>query len=266
MYITNGFFIFSYKSIYKSSTNLSKDQHIVYGIRPIIEAIESGKTVDKVFIQKGMRGPLFGKMEALLRKEGISMSFVPVEKLNRLTQGNHQGVVAKISPIDFHELENLVQAVLESGDTPLFLLLDQLSDVRNFGAIIRTAECAGVHGIVIQKKGGAPVSADTIKTSAGAIYKMPICKVDHIKDAIYYLQASGIEVIAASEKSDTLVYDLSFDTPCAIVMGSEGKGISNSILKIVDYRAKLPLMGEIDSLNVSVACGVFLYEVLRQRL
>ncbi len=163
-------------------------------------------------------------------------------------------------------MEQLVLTVLESGKTPLFLLLDQLSDVRNFGAIIRTAECTGVRGIIIQKKGGAPVNGDTIKTSAGAVFKVPLCKVDHIKDAVYYMQASGIKVIAATEKTDNMLYDVSFKEPCAIIMGSEDRGINPSILKIVDDKAKLPLLGDIESLNVSVACGAFLYEVVRQRL
>ena len=238
---------------------------MIFGIRAIIEAINSGETIDKVFLQKGLRGELYSELEALLRKASISSSYVPVEKLNRLTKKNHQGAVAKISPIEFHQLDDLVLNVIESGKTPLFLLLDQLSDVRNFGAIIRTAECTGVDGIIIQKSGGAPVTGDTIKTSAGAVFKVPICKVDHIKDALFHLQASGIKLIAATEKTDTSIYDISFTEPCAIIMGSEGKGISPSILKLVDAKAKLPLLGDIESLNVSVACGVFLYEVVRQR-
>lgn len=238
----------------------------IFGIRAVIEAIKSGETIDKVFLQNGLRGDLFTELESLLRKASISSSYVPVEKLNRLTPKNHQGVVAKISPIEFYELEDLVINVIESGKTPLFLLLDQLSDVRNFGAIIRTAECTGVDGIIIQKKGGAPVNGDTIKTSAGAVFKVPLCKVDHIKDALFHLQASGIKVIAATERTDNNLYDVSFKEPCAIIMGSEGKGISPSILKLVDEKAKLPMYGEIGSLNVSVACGAFLYEVIRQRL
>jgi 23S rRNA (guanosine2251-2'-O)-methyltransferase len=242
------------------------NQTKIFGIRSVIEAINSGKSIDKVFIQKGLRGELFHELDKLLRKHSISTSFVPIEKLNRLTKKNHQGVVAQISPINFYELDDLVLSVIESGKTPLFLLLDQLSDVRNFGAIIRTAECTGVNGIIIQKKGGAPVNGDTIKTSAGAVFKVPICKVDHIKDAIYHLQSSGIKIIAATEKTDDTIYDVSFGEPCGIVMGSEGKGISNSVLKIVDSKAKLPMFGEIASLNVSVACGAFLYEAVRQRL
>ncbi|MEH6678952.1 MAG: 23S rRNA (guanosine(2251)-2'-O)-methyltransferase RlmB [Sediminicola sp.] len=244
---------------------MKNDDYQIFGIRAIIEAINSGKSVDKVFIQKDLKGDLIKELENLIRRNGVGFSYVPVEKLNRLTKGNHQGVVASISPIVFHDLEELVEKVLEKPKTPLFLLLDQLSDVRNFGAIIRTAECTGVDAIIIQKKGAAPVTADTIKTSAGAAFKVPIAKVDHLKDAVFYLQSSGIKVICATEKTQKTLYDVSFSEPCAIVMGSEDMGISPSILRVSDDSAKLPLLGEIGSLNVSVACGVFLYEVVRQR-
>lgn len=238
----------------------------IYGIRAVLEAIGSEEPIDKVFIQRGLKGDLIKELESVVRKNQINSSYVPVEKLNRLTKNNHQGVVANISPITFHELETLVEEVMETKKLPLFLLLDQLSDVRNFGAIIRTAECTGVDGIIIQKKGSAPVTADTIKTSAGAAFKVPIVKVDHIKDAVFYLQASGVQVICATEKTENTIYDVSFKAPSAIVMGSEDRGISPSILKASDYAAKIPLLGEIESLNVSVACAVFLYEVVRQRL
>ncbi len=237
----------------------------IYGIRAVIEAINSGEAIDKVFMQKGLKGDLFRELEGILRKNGVTTAYVPIEKLNRLSKNNHQGVIANISPISFYTIENLVEEVQSKKKTPLFLLLDQLSDVRNFGAIIRTAECTGVDGIIIQKKGAAPVTADTIKTSAGAAFKVPIAKVDHIKDAVYYLQASGISVTVASEKTNHTIYDVSFKEPCAIVMGSEDRGVSPSVIKAADQVAKLPLLGEIGSLNVSVACGVFLYEVLRQR-
>lgn len=237
----------------------------IFGLRAVIEAINSGETIEKVFLQKGLHGDLYNELDTLVRKKNISSSYVPVEKLNRLTDKNHQGAVAQISPVEFHNIEDLVLSVIESGKNPLFLLLDQISDVRNFGAIIRTAECTGVNGIIIQKKGGAPVNGDTIKTSAGAVFKVPLCKVDHIKDAMFHLQASGIKVIAATEKTENTIYDVSFTEPCAIIMGSEGRGINPSVLKLVDDKAKLPLLGDIESLNVSVACGVMLYEVLRQR-
>ncbi|TYB73884.1 23S rRNA (guanosine(2251)-2'-O)-methyltransferase RlmB [Bizionia gelidisalsuginis] len=244
---------------------MEKDTQI-FGLRAIIEAINANSTIDKVFLQKGLKGELFQELEFAIKKNGVNASYVPIEKLNKLTTNNHQGAVAQISPITFHDLETLVEKTIASGATPLFLMLDQISDVRNFGAIIRTAECTGVNGIIVQKKGGAPVNGDAIKTSAGAVFKIPICKVDHIKDAMFYMQASGIKVIAATEKTDNTIYDISLKEPCAIIMGSEGRGINPSVLKLVDAKAKLPLLGDIESLNVSVACGVFLYEVLRQRL
>lgn len=243
-----------------------KKETTIFGIRAIIEAINSSKSIDKVFLQKGLRGELFQKLEELIRSKKINSSYVPIEKLKRLSKnGNHQGAAAQISPVEFHSIDDLVLNVIESGTNPLFLLLDQLSDVRNFGAIIRTAECTGVSGIIIQKKGGAPINGDTIKTSAGAIFKIPICKVDHIKDAVYHMQSSGIKVIAATEKANQTIYDISLIEPCAIIMGSEGRGINPSVLKAVDEQAKLPILGEIESLNVSVACGAFLYETVRQR-
>ncbi|WP_372746436.1 23S rRNA (guanosine(2251)-2'-O)-methyltransferase RlmB [Lutibacter sp.] len=239
----------------------------IFGIRAVIEAINSGKTISKVFLQKDLSGHLFSELNILIKKNNIASSFVPVEKLNRLSKNsNHQGVVAQTSAIDFIELEDLITETLEKNTTPLFLLLDKISDVRNFGAIIRTAECTGVDGIIIQKQGNAPVSADTIKTSAGAAFKVPVCKVDHIKDAVFQLQAEDIQIVAATEKTDTLIYDIDLTLPTAIIMGSEDRGINPSILKIVEHKAKLPLLGEIESLNVGVACGAILYETTRQRL
>jgi 23S rRNA (guanosine2251-2'-O)-methyltransferase len=242
-----------------------EDRTQIFGIRAVIEAINAGESIDKVFLQKGLKGELFTELETLLRHRAVNSSYVPIEKLNRLTKKNHQGAVAQIAPVAFHDMETMVIDCMASGKTPLFLLLDQLSDVRNFGAIIRTAECTGVDAIIVQKKGGAPLNGDTIKTSAGAVFKVPICKVDHIKDAVFYMQASGIKVIAATEKTNNTLYELSLTEPCAIIMGSEGRGINPSTLKVVDEKAKLPLLGTIESLNVSVACGAFLYEAVRQR-
>ncbi|NNK71136.1 MAG: 23S rRNA (guanosine(2251)-2'-O)-methyltransferase RlmB [Flavobacteriaceae bacterium] len=243
-----------------------KEQLQIFGIRAVMEAVHSGKSIDKVFIQKGLRGQLIHELEKLLRDEGISCSYVPVEKLDRLSKKNHQGVVARISPVTFQSLDDVITKALDGEKTPLFIILDQVSDVRNFGAMVRTAECTGVQGIIVPKSGGASISGDTIKTSAGAIFKVPICKVDHIKDAIYYLQSSGIKIVAATEKTDKLIYDVDFTKPTALIMGSEEKGIASSVLKLVDECVKLPLMGEIESLNVSVACGAVLYEIVRQRL
>ena len=239
----------------------------IFGIRAIIEAIESGSTINKIYLQKGLRGELFYELNKLIKTKSLTTSMVPVEKLNRLSKNNnHQGAVAQISPVEFYDLETLIEETLDSGTTPLFLLLDQLSDVRNFGAIIRTAECTGVNGIIIQKNGSAPVNAETIKTSAGAAFKIPICKVDHLKDALFILESSEIKTVAASEKTEDSLYDINLNQPLAIIMGSEHRGINPSILKMVDYKAKLPLLGDIASLNVSVACGAFLYETVRQRM
>ena len=246
---------------------MENEEPKIFGLRAVIEAINSGKTISKVYLQKGLTGHLFSELNGLIKFHNIANSYVPIEKLNRFSKNsNHQGVAAQISPIEFIDLDKLISTTLEKTSTPLFLLLDQLSDVRNFGAIIRTAECTGVDGIVIQKQGNAPVSADTIKTSAGAAFKVPICKVDHIKDAIFHFQAADIQIVAATEKTDDLIYDIDLKVPTAIVMGSEDRGINPSILKIVTHKAKLPLLGEIQSLNVSVACGAFLYEATRQRL
>ncbi len=237
----------------------------IFGIYPVKEALSSKIVFDKVFIQKGIDSEKIESLIKELEKANIPVSIVPFEKLDRLTKGNHQGIVAVTSPVAFHSLEDVVEKALESKKTPLFLILDQITDVRNFGAILRTAECTGVDAVIIQKTGGAPVSGDTVKTSAGAIFKIPICKVDHIKDAIFYLQGSGITIVAATEKTQTEIYSLDLTAPLAIIMGSEDKGVSKSVLSLVDQKASLPLLGEINSLNVSVACGAFLYEVTRQR-
>ncbi|OWP85228.1 23S rRNA (guanosine(2251)-2'-O)-methyltransferase RlmB [Flavobacterium davisii] len=243
---------------------MEKDNQI-FGIRAVLEAIQAKKEIDKVFIQKDAQGELMQELLKAFKKNNINFSYVPVEKLNRLTSNNHQGVVATIAPISFVSLENLVERVTENKKTPLFLILDQLSDARNFGAIIRTAECTGVDGIIVQKQGSAPVNGDTVKTSAGAVFNIPICKVDHIKDAVFYLQGSGIKTVAATEKTNNNIYDIDLKEPLAIIMGSEDKGVNPSVLKIVDEKAKLPMFGTISSLNVSVACGAFLYETVRQR-
>lgn len=243
-----------------------QNEHQIFGIRAVIEAIVAGKNIDKVFIQKEAKGELMQELMKTMKKHNINFSYVPVEKLNKLTRNNHQGAIASISPVSFLSIEQLVEGVLEKKDNPLFLILDQLSDARNFGAIIRTAECTGVDGIIIQKQGAAPVNGDTVKTSAGAVFNMPICKVDHIKDAVFYLQGSGIKTVAATEKTENNIYDIDFSGGVAIIMGSEDKGVNPSVLKIVDEKAKLPMFGTISSLNVSVACGAFLYEAVRQRL
>ncbi|MCX2720695.1 23S rRNA (guanosine(2251)-2'-O)-methyltransferase RlmB [Lentiprolixibacter aurantiacus] len=243
---------------------MQKSQFI-YGLRAIIEAIDSETAINKVYLQKGLGGELFVQLENKLRKAGITTSYVPFQKLNKLVRGNHQGAVATVSPVSFSVFEELVDQVCASKKTPLFLLLDRVSDVRNFGAIIRTAVCTGVDGIIVPSSGSAPVTSDTVKTSAGAVFNIPIAKVNHMKDAVYYLQASGVNVVAATEKTTNTLFDLDLKKPLAIIMGAEDKGISPAVLKIVDHLAQIPMAGSIASLNVSVACGVFLYETVRQR-
>ena len=238
----------------------------IYGIRTVIEAIRSGdKTIDKIFIQIGLTGRLINELEALIRKNKLKSSYVPTQKLNRLSKKNHQGVIARISPIKFYEINQIIEKIEDKKDA-LILILDQINDVRNFGAIIRTAEVSGVDAIIIQNQSSAPINADTVKTSAGGVFNVPICKVSHIKDAIYHLKSSKIMVIAASEKAEKNIYDLSLKKSLAIIMGSEERGISPSVLKLSDEMVKLPMFGKIESLNVSVASGIFLYEVIRQRI
>ncbi len=242
-----------------------KKENLIFGLHPVLEAIKSNKPIDKLYIQKGISTDRIDEVLRNIDQDTVSINYVPIEKLDRLVRSNHQGIVATISPIIFQSLETIVEQLLESNKTPLLIILDQVSDVRNFGAILRTAECTGVDAVIIQKKGGAPVSGDTVKTSAGAIFNVPLCKVDHIKDAIYYLQGSGIKTIAATEKTQNSIYNTDLTGPLAVIIGSEGIGVSKSVLSLVDEKAALPLLGKINSLNVSVASGVFLYEAVRQR-
>jgi 23S rRNA (guanosine2251-2'-O)-methyltransferase len=244
----------------------SKSNQQVFGIRAVMEAIDSGKEIESLFIQKGISGDLFRELRKLIDQHQIKYQYVPIEKLNRLTTKNHQGVVAFISPISFHKVEDLIPFIYENGETPLLLVLDRITDVRNFGAIARTAECAGVHGIVIPLKESAAIHSDSIKTSAGALFKIPVCRVHSLKKAVEYMQESGLQVIGCSEKNDESMYTVDYTIPTAVVLGSEEDGISNELMRILDRFAKIPLKGEIESLNVSVAAGVVLYEAVRQRM
>jgi 23S rRNA (guanosine2251-2'-O)-methyltransferase len=240
---------------------------IIFGIRAIIEAIDSGKEIEKVYLQKELKNQLINELYGLVKKQKIAISYVPIEKLNKLSKfQNHQGAVAKISQIEFSDLNVIIENILNQNKLANFLILDQISDVRNFGAILRTAECAGVDAVIISNHGNAPLNADAIKTSAGAAFKIPICKVEHAKDAVFLLQANDIKVVSVTEKTDNLLFDVDLKQSIALVLGSEHRGISPSILKISDYKAKLPLLGSIESLNVSVAGGIAMYEVVRQRL
>lgn len=243
---------------------MANDQ-LIYGLRPILQATQDGQTIDKVFLQKGLGGALYSQLEGILREQGIAPKYVPVEKLNRLTRGNHQGAVAFLSPVDFYDLEEVITKILDSGEKPLILALDRITDVRNFGAIARSAECSGVHAIVLPKNDSAPVSADAIRTSTGALLEIPICKVNHMKDAIFLAQSLGLKIIAGTEKSETSMYDAPFEEPCMLIMGNEETGVHKSLIQLADAKALIPMKGQINSLNVSVATGVLLYEVVRQR-
>tara|TARA_B110000263_G_C15235039_1_gene476589 strand:+ start:187 stop:924 length:738 start_codon:yes stop_codon:yes gene_type:complete len=237
----------------------------IYGIRAILEAIKAKKNLDKVWLLKGQKNPLFKELEFKLKKNNITFSYVPNERLERFQSKNHQGAVASISPIVFDNLEEIISDNFSHKKYPIFLLLENITDARNLGAIIRSASATGVTSIILPKTGSAPINSDTIKTSAGALFSVSICKIDHIKDAIFLLQANNINVISITEKSSNTIYEIDLKGPIALVMGSEEKGISKSILNTCDNSAKLPITGEISSLNVSVACGAVLYEVIRQR-
>tara|TARA_B110000240_G_scaffold196048_1_gene247045 strand:- start:3169 stop:3909 length:741 start_codon:yes stop_codon:yes gene_type:complete len=242
-----------------------EEKNFIFGIRPIIEAIKSGKTIDKLFIQKGLHNDLFVELWKLVRVRRINYKHVPLEKINRLTRKNHQGVFAFISPIDFHNIEDVVPKIFEEGKNPLIIILDRITDVRNFGAIARTCECVGADTILIPEQNSAAVNADAVKTSAGALHKMNICRTWNLRLSIQFLKDSGIQIIACTEKTQSNIYQADFTKPTAIILGSEEDGVSPEYLKMCDLKTKIPLNGKISSLNVSVATGVICYEVLRQR-
>jgi len=243
----------------------TEEKNYIFGIRAIIEAVEAGKTIDKLFIQKGLHNDLFAELWKLVREKRINYKHVPLEKINRLTRKNHQGVFAFISPIDFHNIEDVIPKLYEEGKNPLVLVLDRITDVRNFGAIARTAECAGVDTILIPEQNAAAINADAIKTSSGALHKVTVCRTWNLKLALQFMKESGIQLIACTEKTQDDMYKPDYTTPTAIIIGSEEDGVSPEFLKMCDARAKIPMNGKIASLNVSVATGVILYEAIRQR-
>ena len=238
---------------------------MIFGIRAVAEAISAGKEVDKILIKKDLSGELATELFALIKGTDITVQRVPQEKLNSITRKNHQGVIAFISPINYQPVEEIVASLYEQGKVPFFLVLDHLTDVRNFGAIARTAECAGVDAIIIPSKGSVSVTADAVKTSAGALMNIPVCRVASLYNTVKYLKASGLQVVGASEKATKDYTEADMTLPLALVMGAEDKGISTEILSLVDTTVSLPQYGKIASLNVSVAAGVMIYEVLRQR-
>ena len=240
-------------------------QHYLFGMHPVTEALLSGKKIEKILFKQGLEGDRFHQLMELAQERQIPVQFVPGERIDRYGKGRAQGVVAFLAQIDFVDLETMVSQALAQSDRPIFVLLDGVSDVRNFGAIARTAECAGVSGLILPAKGGAAINADAVKTSAGALLRIPTCRVPNLKTALYYLKESGFQVVGATEKTDELMYAVDFTQPTALVMGSEGRGISAPVMGLCDALAKIPMAGEIGSLNVSVATSIILYEAVRQR-
>lgn len=238
---------------------------MIFGIRAVIEAIQAGKEIDKIIIKKDIQSELSKELLTVVKDMHIPIQRVPVERINRMTKKNHQGVVAFISPIAYQSVEQLVPTLFEEGKNPLFIMLDGITDVRNFGAIARTCECAGVDAILIPSKNSVSVNADAIKTSAGALHTIPVCRETNLTTTIKYLKACGFNIIAATEKGDYDYTKANYTLPTCIIMGAEDKGVAYEHLALCDEWIKIPLYGSIESLNVSVAAGVVIYEAIKQR-
>ncbi len=243
-----------------------KEKEMIFGIRAMIEAAEAGKDIDKVLVKRELSGELFKELQEVLRRYEIPMQKVPLERIDRITRKNHQGVIAFTSAVTYQKLEQIVPFLYEQGKNPFIVVLDGITDVRNFGAIARTCEVAGVDAIVIPARGSVSVNADAIKTSAGALHTLPVCRENNLKEAVVFLKNSGIKVVAATEKAAKNHTESDLSVPVAILMGSEDEGVSTEILRITDDLVKIPQFGTIQSLNVSVAAGVMIYEVIRQRI
>ncbi len=239
--------------------------NLIFGLRPVIEAIESGKQIEKLYVKKGAEGQLMADFKDLCYRARVRYQEVPVEKLNRLTRGNHQGVVAQMAAIDYVDLQDILDRVPED-ETPLIVLFDGVTDVRNFGAIARSAECAGAHGLIVPMKNSAPVNGEAIRSSAGALTRIPVHRAGSLRNTLKALAAEGMQIVAATEKSRKLLYDVDLSRPTVIVMGNEEKGVSKEILKLCDEQLAIPMVGAIESLNVSAAAAVMLFEVVRQRI
>jgi 23S rRNA (guanosine2251-2'-O)-methyltransferase len=249
----------------KTKELVMNKEDFIFGTRAVIETIRSGKAIEKVLIKNGLDNELFAELFHLIRQNNIPFQFVPVEKINRVTRKNHQGILAFLTAAEFADIEKLLPGIFESGTHPLLLILDRITDVRNFGAIVRTAECGGVHAVIIPEKGMARIGADAVKTSAGAIQTLPVCRVKSLVSVIRFLKNSGVKTIAASEKATRLYTQADMNLPLAVLMGAEDTGISPEVLNEADEQVKIPLYGTIESLNVSVAAGLIIYEAVRQR-
>ncbi len=238
---------------------------MIYGRQPVLDAIEAGKTVDKLLLQQGTRGDFEKEIRQLGREHGIPVQVVPKERLNKFVRGNHQGIIGFLSLVAYYRLEDVLPGIFESGQTPLILLLDGITDVRNFGAIARSAEIAGAQTIVTSLKGSAQINADAMKTSAGALAKIPVCRETSIMAAVELLQASGVHVFASDLQASKMVFEMDFRQPTAVIIGSEGEGVNPALLRQADELFVIPQVGTTDSFNVSVATGIILYETMRQR-
>jgi 23S rRNA (guanosine2251-2'-O)-methyltransferase len=250
--------------MYNSETYNEKD--LVFGIHPVKEALLKGSSIDKVLIQKGAKSEAIHEIRQMLRQQNVIWQEVPIEKLNRVTRANHQGIIALISPIIFQHIEDIIPSIFEKGEVPLLLVLDRLTDVRNFGAICRTAESVGAHAVIIPDRGSARIGGDMVKTSAGAILNVPVCRSKNLKEVFSYLAQSGIHIFACSEKGEKYYFQEDLSIPLALLMGSEEDGISAEYFQYCDAHIKIPMKGKTGSLNVSVATGVILYETIRQRM
>lgn len=243
----------------------TNQKNIIFGRHPVVDAIRSGTPIDKLILQQGTRGEFEKEIRQLSRKFNIPLQVVPKERMGKFTRSNHQGIIGLLSAITYYKLEDVLPMIYEKSETPLILILDGVTDVRNFGAIARTAECSGVHAIVIPQKGSAQINADAIKTSAGALTKIPVCRERNIKGVIEFLQLSGIQVLASDLQAKKVIYELDMTLPTALIIGSEHKGIHPTTRDKADETFIIPQKGTTDSFNVSVAAGMMLYEVLRQR-
>ncbi len=244
---------------------MQKETDCIFGLRPVIEAIKAGKQIDRLLVRQGLQGSLYHELMIEVKNHNIVYQIVPLERIELVTRKNHQGVLAWLSLVEFQEISNLLPMIFEKGEDPLIIALDGVSDVRNFGAIVRSAECLGAHSIIIPEKGSARITADAIKTSAGALHSFPVCREKSIVRSISYLKQSGLKVICAVDSSDTMASDVSLTGPAVLVLGSEDKGISRELTELADHIVGIPMTGQIASLNVSVAAGILIYEIIRQR-
>jgi 23S rRNA (guanosine2251-2'-O)-methyltransferase len=238
---------------------------MIFGTRAVMEAIKAGREIEKIFVQAGLNNDLIKELIQTAKSNGVPFTFVPQAKLNRLSTKNHQGVICQLATVSYANLEGIIDKAFQEGRAPLLLIVDRVTDVRNFGALARTAECAGLDAIILGDSGNAPITGDAMKTSAGALSHLPVCRVKDMRKTLHYLRESGIQIIACTEKATDLLYDIDLNTPLALIMGSEEDGISPQLLKDADRLAKIPMRGKISSLNVSVAAGISIYEALRQR-